>query len=325
MTTKQEIAKLLVSADRKGLQQLSRRMPFDQFLKVGHEAYLSLRPDQQRAARDIRDIYEMDRLDGMLMLLTEKEMPAQACLASAGSGPNEYDKARTFLLNNLRPMGIPGNFKPTEAVANFYPELKAGSVVERLMTLARKHDNLDPKDDRQTNLVSCSGRYNYVEAQSLVQRSQGTTCAVFLRALLDAAGDPRIQRVPGAFNYYPGMPKALGCFDNGSGGPTGNGWVSGDQLKSIKRGDLYFVRDNAAGGSGHVGIIRTVAIKDGLMTWSTYDGGQGSPGIWFRKVPVRTFHNQPGQNDKCPWLQSHPGKPRRLQGIVKIPGLAKNK
>ena len=113
MLTKKEFAQALASGDRRQLYELSRRLATDAFLDQGYQAYRSLTNGEKRSAEDIADIYEQDRLDGLLMLITEKRMPAQPCFGPSmlGSSVSDYDYARTFLLKNLRATGTPGLLK----------------------------------------------------------------------------------------------------------------------------------------------------------------------------------------------------------------------
>ena len=325
MASKSEFAKLLATADRKGLKRLSKTLDTATFLKTGLAAFKSLTLEEQKVASNIRDVYELDRLDGLLMLITEFEMPDQPCFGPSllGVSSSDYDIARTFILKNMR--GLSGKLtpQPTKPFDNFYPELTGKSLVERLLFLGQAHAGISVKDDRQINLASCSGRYNYVEARSLIQRTKGTTCAVFLRALLDAARDQRIQNVKGAFKYYPDMVLSLGC-NKSNYLPIDNGWIRGDRLTTVKRGDLYLIRDSAGGGSGHVGIVKSVSKTGNTMKMITIDGGQGTPGVRLEVVTARKFIFEPdatqGQKkDPCPWVNVNPGARRRLQGIVRLP------
>ena len=97
-----------------------------------------------------------------------------------------YDHARTFVLKHVkkgRTSRLPGNF---------YPELTGTTLRSKVVELAQAHVGCQPGGQKQSNLFSCCGLFGYYAAMTGT-KPKGTTCGLFARAILVAAGDTEVK------------------------------------------------------------------------------------------------------------------------------------
>ena len=220
-----------------------------------------------------------DRLAGALIVANELRMPSfdafGAPVMHKGERLTDYDRARTFILKQR------GDAKRgRKSVAGmFYPEFKNASPIDRVLRLAEAHVGCSPKSDKQRNLFSLCGRYTY--NQTLFQTQPGgTTCGMFMRAVLVAAGDSRFEdeKKLQMFATRTSMNFAMGLQPK-TGPPNGVGWKHADRLYSAtipRRGDLYYLRikEMDREDSGHVGFVKHAQRLGDRLTLDTIDGGQ---------------------------------------------------
>lgn len=285
--------------------------PFEQALRAFHSAVMGagiargIDPEVSRSVLGARD-----RIAGFWSLVVEGRMPhwpAFGPLAlSLGDAETNYDRARTYLLRHRRRAA----FAPVAGM--FYPELLAFPPVERVIALAESHVPCKPTSRRTANLHSLQGRFSEGVASKAAQPN-GTTCALFLRAVLVGAGDGRFLKHPQRLGL-----KAPGRGDMAAGVGCGFPALKDDGQKvvgrpggdptAIRRGDLYFI--TGASGlwqeSGHVGLVVEAAVSGDRVEVVTIDGGQkegdeiwsGGKG-WFTKKKRGVIRRAGDKWEKC--------------------------
>lgn len=213
----------------------------------------------------------------------------------------------------LRVWGPPDDFASN---ACFYPEYvrKFGPRRTRICEIAKDHSGLGSGDEMQISLFSLGGRYNYTEATAGTHPS-GTTCVLFARSVLHAAGcnvvRPKMSalcNVPwGPFPELPVGYVSVAQFDGGARPVAGDIFhIQGGNYLN-KKGEVTTT------DSTHVGVI--VKVNDD-GSWSTIEGGGGNDGyrtgankreVVSCKYGKWTFRNDigvtgaaavPGQSDK---------------------------
>lgn len=227
-----------------------------------------------------------DRLAGILCV-AELRMPCLPVFGpltlTMGDTLSDYDRARTFILQNW----TTGEFIP-----NFYPEIATLPPRKRVISLAQSHIGCTPKGQRQTNLFAICG-YNELEYARATTTPSGTTCGLFMRAILKAAGDSRItsDMLP---RIQTDMHKAMGVqtsFVKNGIPPFYSGlWLKG-KIPTPKSGDLYHTQIPATAlhgnkskqDSGHVGfVLDATRLGDSVLNFKTIDGGiAGADGNGF--------------------------------------------
>jgi hypothetical protein len=262
---------------------------------------------------------QIDRTSGVLCV-AELRMPPQPVFGPyampAGDSLTDYDRARTFILKNRTPGTV---------IPNFYPEFRRLPARDRILRLAEAHVGCAPSGDKQTNLFSLCGKLGLADARTSTTPN-GTTCALFLRAVLRAAEDSRMtdDMLPTRAN----MVFSMGIRDTES-----DPWVTGlknpDRNRSPKRGDLYYIcipaviqgTDKTKQDSGHVGII-TDARKpnDRALSFDTIDGGNaGSDGKGFHTIKSsRSFTKNNAGNWEQTGKKLVQGEHRILVGFVDL-------
>lgn len=220
-----------------------------------------------------------DRLAGILCV-AEFRMPSLPVLGEMiltnGDTLSDYDRARTFILQNRES----GQFIP-----NFYPEVANLPARARVISLAQAHINCTPKGQRQTNLFSVCG-YNKWQYANDTTTPYGTTCALFMRAILKAAGDSRLTATEDMLpREQTDMYKAMGInLDIATAGvaPFCSALRLKGKLPTPQRGDLYHTiiptvawgRKPKKQDSGHVGFITSASrTGDNIFELQTIDGG----------------------------------------------------
>ena len=264
-----------------------------------------------------------DRLAGILTVARELRMPQFLAFGSAnlpsGDCLTDYDRARTFILKQRPEQGAP-------VPGSFYPEVLNLHAGDRILALARSHVRCTPAKERQVNLFSLNGRYNYTTARKTTEPG-GTTCALFARAILIAAGDPRFtEPMLGKLGQPPHMIHSMGLqYTNFK--TSGDGWVSLDKGPAAQLapapGDVYFIRImSGKEDSGHIGFVEAATrTNEAEMKWTTIDGGQKaghSKGHWTTRND-RTFKKNGSHS--FPWMlqggqYTINGEQRKLLGWV---------
>jgi hypothetical protein len=232
-----------------------------------------------------------ERADFVVRLIRDGRMPQGSfngvgqSITGSGTGGHisDYHTARLFILTLLAsplkqnvwprpdPVG-PKNFP-------FFPEVLSGfsQARQRMVALANAHINLAPTSDKQRGLFSLGGFYNLNGAvfdppPSKDGTPQGTSCIIFARSVLHAAGFNVITdgvtpagncRVKGLLAELPGnqfgLNRSVKTFD---------------ALPQPHMGDIFWIQgDNFPGGfdSTHVGIVISTAGN----RWDTIEGGGG--------------------------------------------------
>ncbi len=253
-------------------------------------------------AQRLEILERKDRLAGVLLVVTVPQMPTWPAFGplvlSQGAATNDYDVARAFIVQKKT------QSTETPVPGPFYPEVMYERPIERLLALGNAHIRCPPDSSKQISLFSLRGRLTASAAQSATQ-PHGTTCALFLRALLVAAGDGRFVESPKKLMI---RTPHLGHMAYGIGADYESGATSGKGVKvvgradgsptAIKRGDLYYI--SAAEGdwqeSGHVGLVENVEALGNRVKLHTIDGGQQNPGAeqlggkgWWTTKNDRSF------------------------------------
>ena len=163
----------------------------------------------------------------------------------------------------------------------FFPEKlrRHPSLRDRICAIAQDHDKLGPNDVKQAVLFSLGGLYDMTRSLDGTNPN-GTTCFLFARSVLHAAGvnvisgrtDKTTCHCPLGFLELPGTtglyPREFGwtqATNFGSpGGPTPRG---GDVY--LIRGDSYVNSKGQMTDSSHVGVI----IDVHPTSWHVVEGG----------------------------------------------------
>jgi hypothetical protein len=230
------------------------------------------------------------RYGGILWVAEHLRMPQWRAFGlepmRQGDFPTDYDHARTFILAQRGREGITGRI-----AGSFYPEVMHLPAVERVIALALARVGCRPSGQRQNNLFHLCGFYNGREARETTQ-PKGTTCAMFLRAVLVAAGDRRFTRA--MLPKLPHMFRSMGLeYDDNQNKVTSAEWLSAlPEHKAMSatdvpsRGDLYHIvipsvlisrktgKGEAIADSGHDGIVVSARRTGQSIVMETIDGGQ---------------------------------------------------
>lgn len=275
--------------DVEGLQSDLSNMPIEEAFRVFRLAMQQLSP---LAAMDLwKDRRVTGRLAGV-MCVADLRMPQIAVFGALtmpeGDVLTDYDRARTFILKNRAPGPV---------VPGFYPEFLSLPARERIIALAGAHVGCQPTGQKQANLFSLCGKLDYDSAAKSAQPG-GTTCALFLRAVLRACGDARMT--DDMLPPLPNMLSSLGLKNAKSVILAENDYFWKSTLRDVanrptpQRGDLYYVLipgvlwpepGHPVQDSGHVGIITRVERADPNMRFESIDGGieEGGHGWWTRR------------------------------------------
>lgn len=163
----------------------------------------------------------------------------------------------------------------------FYPEwLRAySSRRDRICAIAADHANLGPGDQKQAVLFSLGGLYTLQNAAAGTKPAIGTTCLLFVRSVLHAAGCNVISPSTSRFTcncpngMYAELPlKAFGYvnaseFDKPGGRRPQRGDIFHIQGENFRNRDTNELTNR---DSSHVGVIVNLA---GDKSWTTVEGG----------------------------------------------------
>ena len=311
------------------------KMPIQEVLPEVRRAALQLPSGTLSKLHQDARLSGRDRLAGILTVAVMLDMPQYPAFGVAqlteGDAMSDYDQARAFIVKQLPEQDAYG--PPVQGF--FYPEVMNLAPAERILALARSHIRCSPTGDRQVNLFSLNARIDYKTALKTTQPG-GTTCALFLRAILVAAGDKRMtdEKLGKKPTNPPHMIRSMGLnYDNYK--VSGKGWISTTKKDlaskpvsvSPQPGDLFFISLTPFGkvtDSGHVGIIEEAPLVTAEeMRWTTIDGGQkdGHSHGWWTIRNKRTFKKN--SNAEYPWRLDNweftiNGKQRDLIGWVSI-------
>ncbi len=170
----------------------------------------------------------------------------------------DYDNARDVYLRawekSKRPTWWTSRDKNSKEVC-LYPEYGEGNTVRQtIMQLAQDHVGLGPGNRFQANLFALGGRYTFgIGMQGARPSGKGTTCMLFARSILHAAGINVIGRYTPTWN----------ACDSGLAAEIShlNCYVSTKAATSPpapKPGDIFHIQGQdfpGNVGSAHVGII----------------------------------------------------------------------
>jgi hypothetical protein len=196
---------------------------------------------------------------------------------------NDFHVARIFILSvRVTKKALANSLWPSaETTATskvFYPEYLVNGRRARIIALANDHVGKGPGNEQQVALFSLGGLFNYTQAESGTHPS-GTTCLLFARSVLHAAGKNVIGgRTP---RSTCNVPHGLGDvnqdvlqlvpaaeFDNGSRPQGGDVfWIAGGNYIG-KHGE------DTGTDSSHWGVIVNVRGANGEV-WDTVEGGSG--------------------------------------------------
>lgn len=184
----------------------------------------------------------------------------------------DYDNAREVYLRAFekakRPASWPDRHDNASTVC-LYPEYLQGRTRRAaIVQLARDHVDLGPGNRYQANLFCLGGRYTYsIGMQGASPGGAGTTCMLFARSILHAAGINVIGAVtPKSCSCDKGLNSEiahLGCYINTK---------SALNAPQPKPGDVFHIRGpnfKAGYGSDHVGVIVSVVGNQ----WTCIQGG----------------------------------------------------
>lgn len=239
-----------------------------------------------------------------------------------------YDKARELILRvmSLKPSFAREHWPNRKEHARtypFYPEMhhRYSNFEDRVIAIARKHTMpplANPDDARNVALFSLGGFFDWNEATRSAKTK--TTCVLFLRAVLHAAGWNTIRRGTTTFvsrGMYELLTQAeidVGLFVRGS---------QLDSNSSPRPGDLFVLRGAPGPAENHLGMVLE-PVAPGSRNWLVAEGGQEPEGIWSR-TQTKTLHRiEPEQNrsaDKtCSWAfkEDRTGAGRTIQGWYQL-------
>jgi hypothetical protein len=196
-----------------------------------------------------------------------------------------FDSARHIVLlaRAEKKKLVEGLWPKAEVVAStkpFFPEMlrRHPSRRDRICAIATDHADLGPDQVKQTVLFSLGGLYGFQAAKAGTKPGVGTTCLLFSRSVLHAAGCNVIGGSTSRFicNCPSGMMAEL---------PKSTfGYVSAKEYDNPagarpQRGDIFHIKgdnfkDKAGADTGndssHVGIIVEVLSE---KSWITVEGG----------------------------------------------------
>jgi hypothetical protein len=185
----------------------------------------------------------------------------------------DYDNAREVYLRSFektkRPPAWPTDRHINSKLVSFYPEYgwwrtRRASVIQ----LAIDHCDLGPGNRFQANLFCLGGRYTFsIGMQGAHPSGPGTTCMLFARSILHAAGINVIgSATPTSCSCDKGLNaelKHLGCYVDTK---------SSTNMPTPNPGDIFHIEGppfKGGYGSAHVGIIISIAGNK----WTCIQGG----------------------------------------------------
>jgi hypothetical protein len=185
----------------------------------------------------------------------------------------DYDVVRESYLSSFErtkvPAKWPSRFTNSTSIC-LYPEYarRGQTLRSTVVSLANDHSGGGPAQPWQANLFCLGGRYTFgIGKQGANPRPPGTTCMLFVRSILHAAGINVIG---------PNTPKSCSC-DKGLEAELAHlkcytATKNDEQMPVLKPGDVFHIQGkNFSGGYGsaHVGIVTSVAGNK----WSCVQGG----------------------------------------------------
>jgi hypothetical protein len=233
--------------------------------------------------------------DFALDLIYDGAMPQREY---AEMGWFDYDEAREVYLRawekSKRPVTWPKDRQNNAENVCLYPEyVRRQSRRTAIINLAMDHDELGPTSRYQANLFCMGGRYTWsIGKQGANPPKPGTTCMLFARSILNAAGIKAIG---------PKTPKSCSC-DLGLNAELAhlNMYVSTKRSTSMptpRAGDVFHIEGppfKGGYGSAHVGVI----VKVEGDKWTCVQGG--SP-THVTKTVVFTVTRMPGSTTHGTW------------------------
>lgn len=278
------------------LRRIVEPMPLEQAFAECRSALGQLSPDEKFNLWCFAGLSTLEcRLTGILNV-ANGSMPSRPVLGAfkmpAGDELTDYDRARRFLLENYdydraRRIVEENRDHPGVWMLRFYPEFSHLPPRKRVLALAAAHVNCDPVGMKQVNLFALCGKLNLEEAKkSSLAPGPGTTCALFMRAVLRAAGDSRMT--DNMLPEYADMLKAMGVTGI-NGPPFVNTLLPPGGKRAPRAGDLYHIcipgvvlrrpGDPVKKDAGHVGFVTSDArIADGKLEFDSIDGGSTDSG-----------------------------------------------
>jgi len=217
----------------------------------------------------------------------------------ASMGWDDYDNARFTFLKGFEhkfPKAWPDRQATAKTVC-LYPEFGFSNTLRQtIIDLAVAHNGLGPGNPYQANLFCLGGRYTYSIGMAGAHPGKpGTTCMLFARSILHAAGVNVIG---------PNTPKSCSC-DKGLKAEIQhlNCYVDTKGATSQPQpqpGDVFHIQGGAftsGAGSDHVGIIVEIAGNK----WTCIQGG--APDHVTKKVTY-TVTPMPGSHAHGNWYFS---------------------
>lgn len=313
-----EILAALTGGEEDRLLDVTRQRLTQDILKAFRVALVDLGGLRQVPANVLNRLtYRNARLAGIVDVAGHLRMPQTRAFGVAiprpGDTVTDYDEARYFIVSHVTAP------RETPAAGTFYPEVMEMPKADRLVTLARAHVDCAPTGKKLLNLYSLRARLPLSGAGKSAQ-PQGTTCALFLRAALVAAGDLRFPGnraklgidSPGSGHMIYGMGLDLATASTPKDEPYlrshANRWGKGLPTE-IKPGDIYALHEmkRGIGESGHVGLVSEVWAERDEVLVKTIDGGQ-------RNIPIeyefgsRDWYAAAYSNSKGWYVKEREGK-----------------
>lgn len=320
----QEIASLLAAGRFEELRSKlnQRSVPITAALDGAHKGLQGL--DGQRRTEFERYTWARDRLAGVLIVAGELRMPSFAAFGPTrmpqGDVLTDYDRARTWILRQQKD----SKGHREAVIGSFYPEFVNLPPARRVLEIAEAHVGCSPKGDKQRNLFSLGGRYTHDDVLKQTMPG-GTTCALFMRAVLVAAGDSRFGMDPkklGLDAFQAHMQYCMGLDSPGYTQSPGFTW-SKDVSSVPQRGDLYFIQTQGdSDESGHVGFVQKSLRQGDRLTLHTIDGGQkqnpqAPAGAGHYTQQLTRIFEPTGRNATHPWeYTSSPSVPSFMVQIA---------
>jgi hypothetical protein len=213
----------------------------------------------------------------------------------------DFTEARKYILKKLDNPKTPKKLKvpyPQRAYErSFYPEYNTISDRrDRTVALARLDASLKPEADEHRNLFSMGGCFTWNGTGSWVNPS-GTTCGIFVRSALFAAG----CRADKAKKYHKMAYSLVNYMGIGDAGHGHKAFVKYKEGLKPKPGDVFHIGggtfksgEHQGAANDHVGMVVEV-IDD--KNWKTVEGGQDYNHTYAKQRKVINRDGQFGFED----------------------------
>lgn len=216
---------------------------------------------------------------------------------------SDYDNAREVYLRaweTKRPPGWPSDRVGSAKNICLYPEYLEGRTRrDAIVQLALSHVGCGPSDRFQANLFCLGGKYTFsIGKLGAHPLGKGTTCMLFARSVLHAAGVNVIGPfTPTSCSCDSGLSKEIShlkCFVDTKKAEAPPQPKPGDVF--LIQGPNFGMNDDGSGGygSGHVGVITSIAGNQ----WTVVQGGAPNH---INAIGTRTLTPMSGSKEWGTW------------------------